>query len=98
MMAALGVAVGFVLGARAGQKRLDEIIDAIEYVANSEEFKDMIALSGTILAGFLRQGVPAVQTPETRAKIAGIALKAEKWFEAKRLEFGQDQSTDTPSP
>lgn len=79
MMAALGVIVGFVFGARGGKKRLEEIAESIEYITRSREFTDMIAIGGMFAAHVLREGFGDAPGREARrlGRLAGFRIQKE---------------------
>lgn len=84
MMAAVGVVIGYVLGATAGKERLRQIVDSIEEIANSQEFKDMISLSGTIAAGLLREAIDRTESTDTRQAMQRAAALVKQQVD-KRL-------------
>jgi len=47
-------AAGYVMGARAGAESLDEVIDAVQAIRESDEFHDLVAALRTHAAGSLR--------------------------------------------
>jgi hypothetical protein len=49
MGAAIGVVVGYLMGARAGEKGYEELVDAWQTIRTSEEVRDILA-SGVTLA------------------------------------------------
>jgi hypothetical protein len=49
MGAAIGVVVGYLMGARAGEKGYEQLVDAWDTIRTSEEVRDILA-SGLMLA------------------------------------------------
>lgn len=49
MGAAIGVVVGYLMGARAGEKGYEQVIDAWETIRTSQEVRDTLA-SGVMVA------------------------------------------------
>jgi hypothetical protein len=47
-------AAGYVMGARAGGETLDEVVDAVQAIRESEEFHDLVAALRTHAAHSLR--------------------------------------------
>ena len=45
MGAAIGVVVGYLMGARAGQKGYEQLVDAWDTIRTSEEVRDILASS-----------------------------------------------------
>jgi hypothetical protein len=80
----LAFAAGYVMGARAGSESLDEVIDAVHAIRESEEFHDLVkalrshaAHSLRGLATMLEQGrEPSVEpgaTPDLLERVRLIA-------------------------
>ena len=56
MGAIVGVVIGYVLGTRAGEKGWEELRDAWDTIASSDEVRDMVS-GGLAMAGdFVRRG------------------------------------------
>ena len=47
-------AAGYVMGARAGEESLDEVIDAVHAIRKSDEFRDLVSALRTHAADSLR--------------------------------------------
>jgi len=60
MGALLGFMLGYVLGAKEGPERFDELRKAWETIVNSEEFKGMIATGTSIFQSTFEEGKMSV--------------------------------------
>jgi hypothetical protein len=56
MGAMIGLAVGYVLGTKAGQKGYDELQDAWETISSSEEVRDMLIGGLAMARDLVRHG------------------------------------------
>ena len=70
MGAMIGLAIGYVMGTRAGEQGYDELRDAWRTISSSEEVRDMLAGAASLAAVMLRQGrgrlAERLQVPEDR--------------------------------
>ena len=56
MLALVGFALGYVVGAKEGKEGLDRMIAATKTVLGSEEFKALLEGAQTMAGGLLKQG------------------------------------------
>lgn len=60
MIGLIGFAVGYVLGARAGQEGLGRVINAAQSIARSEELRGLLEGGASMLNSAVRQGTGAM--------------------------------------
>jgi hypothetical protein len=56
-------AVGYVVGARAGSKDFDDVVEALQAIGRSEEFRDLLAALRSHAAHALRELATALERP-----------------------------------
>jgi len=70
MGAMVGLVIGYVLGARAGERGLEELKESWDTITSSQEVRDMISGGVAIGLGLARRAAGIVaerlQEPETR--------------------------------
>jgi hypothetical protein len=55
MLALVGFAVGYVVGAQAGKEGLERLVGSFQAIQKSEEFAAMVETAQSMLGGILRQ-------------------------------------------
>jgi hypothetical protein len=73
MGAVVALVVGYVVGARAGSKDLDQVTRALRAVRQSEEFADLVSAARTHAAHTLRELATIVGGEAERTDDAGNA-------------------------
>jgi hypothetical protein len=70
MGAMIGLAIGYVMGTRAGEQGYQELRDAWKTISSSEEVRDMLSGGLSLAAVMLRQGrgrlAERLQLPDDR--------------------------------
>ena len=71
MLAVVGFAIGYVVGAREGREGLERLVSATREVLTSEEFKALVETGRTVGMGLVKEGL---------AQVAGMAASETKSF------------------
>ena len=76
MIAFVALLVGYVIGAKAGSKDLDEVVGALKRLGGSEEFADVVTAVRSHLGHTLRELASGGQHQERRRKRRPISSTA----------------------
>ena len=71
MLAVVGFAIGYVVGAREGREGLERLVSATKEVLASDEFKALMDTGRTVAAGLVKEGL---------SQVAGMAASETKSF------------------
>jgi hypothetical protein len=63
--------VGYVLGTRAGREGMQQLVNAVEEIAQSPEVRGLVATGMSLLDGSLREAVLPSDRRSSRATTAG---------------------------
>ena len=68
----IGVAIGYVLGTRAGAEGYEELVKAVRTITSSGELRELAAGAASLLGDVVRQGTSAIGEG-SEAKLRRIA-------------------------
>jgi hypothetical protein len=86
----VGLAVGYLIGAKTGSRDLDQLTQALKNLTQSEEFSEVVAALRGHAEHTLRNLADLVSTDSTGA--SGLPIEASDLVDRVRLLFERDQA------